>query len=175
MKIGIYPGSFDGVTYGHLAIMERACKLVDHLYVSIGVNRSKKSSAMFSSDQRIAHLNYMVHGNAVYHSIITGSAELRSKVIFNSYGGLLINHAREVGAGCIFRGLRPISDFDNEFLLFGVNHAVDPSIETVLLFAPPEHQFISSTVVKELAINGAFIESMAPKFVFEEIRLATKS
>jgi pantetheine-phosphate adenylyltransferase len=159
-RIGIYPGSFDAVTFGHLEIARRAAGLVDTLHWSVGTNRKK--AGMFSVEERIGHIRRMVEEH--------GGPELRGKVVVDSYGGLLVSHARKVAARWIVRGLRPVSDFDGEFVLNGVNAAVAPEIETVFMMSSPRFQFVSSTVAKELVSEGEDVAWLVPGFVEDDVR-----
>jgi pantetheine-phosphate adenylyltransferase len=143
-RIGIYPGTFDPITKGHLHIIKRASKLVDHLVISVAENASKKPK--FTQEERLA----MVKADIAVMDIAQGcTVEVRS---FNK---LLVDYAHDMNASCIFRGLRAVSDFDYEFQMTGMNLHLAPEIETVFLMAADKWQFVSSSFVKEIhALDG---------------------
>jgi pantetheine-phosphate adenylyltransferase len=150
-KIGVYPGTFDPITNGHLDIIARGARVVDRLVVAVAVSAGK--SPMLSLDDRVA-LTREVTADAAQETGI--AIEVRP------FSSLLVQFAREVGASVILRGLRAISDFDFEFQLAGMNYRLDPSIETVFLMASERHQFISSRFVKEIAWLGGDVSSFVP-------------
>jgi len=157
MRIGLYPGTFDPVTHGHLDIMTRAAALVDRLVIGVAVNRDK--GPMFSLAERVA----MVEAEAAAISARTGC-----EIAAHPFDTLLIDCAREVGAGVIIRGLRAVADFEYEFQMVGMNRQLDDSIETVFLMAEAEHQAIASKLVKEIARLGGDVS----KFVTPPVRAA---
>jgi pantetheine-phosphate adenylyltransferase len=142
---GLYPGTFDPVTLGHLDIIKRAVKLVDHLVIGVATNEAK--APLFPLDERVA----MVKGEA--ERVAAGQATI-AVVPFNS---LLVKFAAEVGASVIIRGLRAVSDFEYEFQMVAMNQRLNTEIETVFLMADPRHQAISSKLVKEIALLGGDI------------------
>jgi pantetheine-phosphate adenylyltransferase len=150
-KVGVYPGTFDPITNGHLDIIARGARVVDRLIVAVAVSTGK--SPMMSLDDRVA-LTQAVLGDVAQETGVT--IEVRP------FSSLLVQFAREVGASVILRGLRAISDFDFEFQLAGMNYRLDPSIETVFLMASERHQFISSRFVKEIAWLGGDVSSFVP-------------
>jgi len=142
-RIGLYPGTFDPVTLGHLDIIKRAVKLVDHLVIGIANNPSKTQA--FSVEERIAMLRSET-------TALTGNS--RATITVETFDTLLIHFARKIGASVIIRGLRAVSDFEYEFQMVGMNQRLDPEIETVFLMADPRHQAIASRLVKEIAAFG---------------------
>ena len=151
MRTGIYPGTFDPVTLGHLHLIKRASKLVDKLV--IGVAENKRKNPFFDVDERIDMLS-------------TDVANMREKfcdVEIRAFDTLLVDFAREEKAGVIFRGLRAVSDFEYEFQMTGMNARLAPEIETVFLMAADRYQFISSAFVKEIySLNGDISEVVTP-------------
>ena len=144
-RVGLYPGTFDPVTLGHLDIIKRAVKLVDHLVIGVATNASK--NPMFTLDERVA----MVKAEA--EKLAAGHASI-DVVTFDS---LLVKFAAQVGASMIVRGLRAVSDFEYEFQMVAMNQRLNTEIETVFLMADPRHQAISSKLVKEIALLGGDI------------------
>jgi pantetheine-phosphate adenylyltransferase len=143
--IGLYPGTFDPVTLGHLDIIKRAVKLVDHLVIGVAINASK--NPMFNLDERVA----MVKAEA--EKLAAGHATIEVK----AFDSLLVKFAAELGASVIVRGLRAVSDFEYEFQMVAMNQRLNTEIETVFLMADPRHQAISSKLVKEIALLGGDI------------------
>lgn len=143
MRIGLYPGTFDPVTLGHIDIIRRATQLVDKLVIGVAINRDK--GPLFSLEDRVAMLE-------------AECAQLRAQtgveIIAHPFETLLIDCARDVGASIIIRGLRAVADFEYEFQMVGMNRRLDDSIETVFLMAEAEHQAIASKLVKEIARLG---------------------
>ncbi|HET7086196.1 MAG TPA: pantetheine-phosphate adenylyltransferase [Rhizomicrobium sp.] len=143
--IGLYPGTFDPVTLGHLDIIKRAVKLVDHLVIGVAINASK--NPVFTLEERVA----MVRAEA------ERLAEGRATIEVRPFDSLLVNFAAQVGATMIIRGLRAVSDFEYEFQMVAMNQRLNTEIETVFLMADPRHQAISSKLVKEIAMLGGDI------------------
>jgi pantetheine-phosphate adenylyltransferase len=143
--IGLYPGTFDPVTLGHLDIIKRAVKLVDHLVIGAAINASK--NPMFNLDERVA----MVKAEA--EKLAAGHATIEVK----AFDSLLVKFAAQLGASVIIRGLRAVSDFEYEFQMVAMNQRLNTEIETVFLMADPRHQAISSKLVKEIALLGGDI------------------
>ena len=142
-RVALYPGTFDPVTLGHLDIVQRAVKLVDHLVIGIANNPSKDQ--VFTIEERI---EMMQRETAPF------SGGGRATITVERFDTLLIHFARKVGATVIIRGLRAVSDFEYEFQMVGMNQRLDPNIETVFLMADPRHQAIASRLVKEIAAFG---------------------
>lgn len=157
MRIGLYPGTFDPVTLGHMDIIRRATHLVDRLVIGVAVNRDK--GPMFSLDERVAMIEEECKSIA---------AERGVEIVAHPFENLLIDCARDVGAGVIIRGLRAVADFEYEFQMVGMNRVLDSSIETVFLMAEAKHQAIASKLVKEIARLGGDVS----KFVTPTVESA---
>lgn len=143
MRIGLYPGTFDPITLGHIDIIQRAMALVDRLVIGVAINRDK--GPMFSLEDRVA----MVEAECAAIQAKTGG-----EIVVHPFENLLIDCARDVGAGIIIRGLRAVADFEYEFQMVGMNRALDSSIETVFMMADARRQAIASKLVKEIARLG---------------------
>ena len=148
-RIGIYPGTFNPITNGHLDIISRAVKLVDKLVIGVAINRDK--GPMFSLDERVDMVT-------VETASIT-SAE----IVVMPYENLLMHFAEQVGAGIIVRGLRAVTDFEYEFQMTAMNQQLNREIETVFLMADPKHQAVASRLVKEIArLDGDISKFLSP-------------
>jgi pantetheine-phosphate adenylyltransferase len=147
-RIAIYPGTFDPVTNGHLDIIGRGAALVDRLIVGVAVNAGK--GPLFALEERVAVLE-----EEVRHL----PQDVAARIEVRPFRSLLMRFAQDCGAQLILRGLRAVSDFEYEFQMAGMNHRLDPSVETVFLMASETHQFISSRFVKEIARLGGDIGS----------------
>jgi len=148
-RIGLYPGTFDPVTLGHLDVIERARKLVDHLIIGVATNEGK--GPLFSTEERVALLQAEI--NAL------GDGDGLGTIAIESFDRLLMAYAQDLGAQVIVRGLRAVSDFEYEFQMVSMNRALNDQIETVFLMAEPEHQAIASRLVKEIARLGGDVSS----------------
>ncbi len=153
---GIYPGTFDPVTNGHLDIIGRAARILDRLV--IGVARNEGKNPIFPLDERVE----LVRAEVAPIAARTGSV-----IEVTSFSGLLVDFAKQNGARVIVRGLRAVSDFDYEFQMAGMNYRLDQAVETVFLTASETHQFISSRFVKEIARLGGDISSFVPALTLE--------
>ena len=140
MRIGLYPGTFDPVTLGHIDIIERAMTLVDRLVIGVAINRDK--GPLFTLEERVEMLQ------AECAEI---TARCGGEIVVHPFENLLIHCARDVEASVIIRGLRAVADFEYEFQMVGMNRALDASIETVFLMADARRQAIASKLVKEIA------------------------
>jgi pantetheine-phosphate adenylyltransferase len=151
LRVGLYPGTFDPITNGHVDIISRAARMFDRLVVGVAENAGK--APLFSLDERVEMVRAEMHGIADR----TGSV-----IEVRGFSLLLVDFAHQCGAGVIVRGLRAVSDFDYEFQMAGMNARLEPAIETVFLMASERHQFISSRLVKEVALLGGDISSFVP-------------
>ena len=150
--IGVYPGSFDPVTKGHLHLIRRASCMVDKLIIAISANSRK--SPLFSDEERLEMLRVDIEN----------MPKKGCEIEIRSFDGLLVKFAREVNSSCIIRGLRAVSDFEYEFQMTGMNAKLDPDIETVFLMAADKWQFVSSSFVKEISsLGGAVDEFVTPQ------------
>jgi pantetheine-phosphate adenylyltransferase len=157
--VGFYPGSFDPVTNGHLDVIERACKLVDHLVVGVGVNSSKKP--LFTHADRMALLKQTLD------PIGKRTATEFSLVDFS---GLAIAAARENGARIIIRGLRDTTDYNYEMQMAGMNAQMAPDIQTVFVPSSPHVRHISATLVRQIAEMGGDISAFVPSLVLKALK-----
>ncbi len=157
MRTGLYPGTFDPITLGHIDIIRRAATLVDKLVIGVAINRDK--GPLFSLEERVE----MVEAECTRLAEETGT-----EIIVHPFDNLLIQCARDVGASVIVRGLRAVADFEYEYQMVGMNRAMDDTIETVFLMAEAQHQAIASRLVKEIARLGGDISN----FVTPEIKAA---
>jgi pantetheine-phosphate adenylyltransferase len=151
MRIGLYPGTFDPVTLGHIDIIRRACALADRLVIGIAVNRDK--SPLFSLEERVA----MVEAECAPIAAASGV-----EIVAHPFENLLIHCAADVKANFIVRGLRAVSDFEYEFQMVGMNRAMNDEIETVFLMADAHYQAIASRLVKEIARLGGDVRGFVP-------------
>ena len=152
MRIGLYPGTFDPITLGHLDIISRASLLVDRLVIGVAINRDK--APLFNLEERVE----MLEKDCADLSEQTGT-----EIIVHPFENLLINCAHDVGAQVIVRGLRAVADFEYEFQMVGMNRSLDNSIETVFLMAEAKHQAIASKLVKEIArLDGDISKFVTP-------------
>jgi len=157
-RIGLYPGTFDPVTNGHLDVITRAARLMDKLVVGVAINTGK--GPMFTLEERVELVQTEI-------SRIPRMNGMHIEV--RPFEGLLIDFARNLGACMIVRGLRAVSDFDYEFQMAGMNYRMAPDIETVFLMASERHQFIASRLVKEVAMLGGDISTFVPSLTHERI------
>ena len=159
MRVGLYPGTFDPITFGHTDIIGRAASLVDRLVVGVAINADK--NPLFGIDERVGMIIQQVNPISV---------KLNVEIIVYPFEKLLIDCAKDVEASLIFRGLRAVSDFEYEFQMVGMNRALNDSIETVFLMADANHQAISSKLVKEIARMGGEITNFVPENVAEILK-----
>ena len=158
-KIGIYPGTFDPITIGHIDIVKRSLKIVDRLIVAVSNNNSK--DYLFSDDERVSIVK-----NSLYKDLKIKTQRVKVLSFYSLTTSLCLKHK----ASIIFRGLRAVSDFEDEFQLAGMNRQLNNKIETVFLMSDPDNQVISSKLVKEIAkLNGKI-----DKFVTKSTKIALK-
>ena len=153
-KIAIYPGSFDPITNGHVDIIERGLKIFDKVIVSILNNPNKKS--LFTVEERI--------------DLIENSLKGVKNVSVKSFDGLLVDFAEQVNADVIIRGMRAVSDFDNEFHMAMMNRRLNRQIQTVFLMTGMRWVFTSSSGIKEVAAFGGSVEGIVPPYVEQKLK-----
>lgn len=153
--VGIYPGTFDPITLGHLDIIRRGSKLVDKLIIGVTTNPSK--NPMFTPEERIAMVGREVAALGIHNVEVVG------------FNALLIKFAQKQGAAVIIRGLRAVADFEYEYQMAGMNQQLDPGVETVFLMADVSLQPIASKLVKEIAQFGGDITRFVTKAVCEDV------
>ena len=158
MRIGLYPGTFDPITLGHIDIIRRAARMVDRLVIGVAINRDK--GPLFSLEERVV----MIEAECLQLAKDTGV-----EIVVHPFENLLIDCARDVGAQIIIRGLRAVSDFEYEFQMVGMNRQLDDSIETVFLMAEATHQAIASKLVKEIARLDGDVSKFVTPAVNEEL------
>ena len=157
MRTGLYPGTFDPLTNGHLDIIGRAVKLVDRLVIGVAINRDK--GPLFTLKERVD----MVERECAHFQ---GDCE----IVVTPFESLLMHFAEEVGADMIVRGLRAVADFEYEFQMTAMNQQLNRQIETVFLMADPHHQAVASRLVKEIARLGGDITSFVTPGVAQSLR-----
>ncbi len=157
--VAIYPGTFDPITLGHEDVIRRAAQLFDHLIVAVATGHHKKP--LFTPDERIAMARQSV---AKY-----------ANVTVESYDGLVCDFVRARGGKAMVRGLRAVTDFDYEFQLAGMNRRLMPEVETVFLTPSDQHQFISSSVVREIALLGGAVGEFVAPHVLQGLQQKTDS
>ena len=157
-RVGVYPGTFDPITKGHIDIIRRASKTVDRLVVVVALTAGK--GPLFSLDESVEMVRDEIDDILAQNRSdgFSGTIEVKP------FGSLLMHFAEEQGASVIIRGLRAVSDFEYEFQMAGMNARLNPRIETMFLMASDRHQFISSRFVKEIArLGGPIIEFVTPR------------
>lgn len=159
-RIGVYPGTFDPVTNGHLDIIRRARRLVDHLIIAVALNDGKQP--MFDIEQRLV----------IVEEEVAALGDGSCTVEVRTFDGLLMDFAHKASAAMIIRGLRAVSDFEYEFQMTGMNARLNAEIETVFLMASESHQFIASKLVKEIARLGGDASSFVSANVHEHLKRA---
>ncbi len=155
-RAGIFAGTFDPVTLGHLDIVRRACRLTDRLVVAVAANAGK--GPLFSLEERI---------DLVRDEVDAIAGDLECPVEVHGFDGLLVEFAHRFGARTLFRGLRAVADFDYEVQMFGMNARLDPAIDTVFLVSGERFRAVASRLVKEIAELGGDISSFVPARTLE--------
>ena len=155
-KIGIYPGSFDPITFGHLDIIQRSLNVVDTLIVAVSDNKSKNH--FINIDDRL---------NLIEATIKNLPLEDQEKIAIEKFDNLLVHYVKAKKASVIIRGLRAVSDFEYEFLMTGMNRSIDNEIETIFLMSSEKYHFISSRFIKEIHSLGGDISKSVPKPVLD--------
>lgn len=152
MNIAIYPGSFDPITNGHLDVAFRAAKLFDRLVIAV-YRESQKPGSLFATEERIS-----IARDAIDQS----GNPLATKIEVASFSGLTVDYARAMNAGTIVRGLRAVSDFEYEFKYAHMNNRLAPEIEVVCLMTSSRYSFISSSLIREVALLGGDVDGLVP-------------
>ena len=158
MRIGIYPGTFDPITNGHLNIIERSLAVVDRLIVAIAKDTSK--IPLFSLEERI---------DMIMHEVQSFKGSAHRSVIVEGFSGLLVNFAQKNNATIIIRGLRAVSDFEYEFQLAGANAQLSKTIETIFLPATSYNHYVSSSLVKEIARLQGDVSSFVSPYIAKKL------
>ena len=154
MRVGLYPGSFDPVTYGHVDIVRRAAHLVDKLVIAVGTHHDKHP--LFTAEERVK----------LTREVLTPEAkEVGLELAVTTYDNLTVDAANDEGATVVIRGLRNAGDFDYEMQMAGMNQALAPEIETVFLASSPEARHIAASLVRQIAAMGGDVSSFVPKVV----------
>jgi pantetheine-phosphate adenylyltransferase len=154
MRIGLFPGTFDPITIGHLDIIHRSLRLFDKLYIGIGRNANK--AAMFSEEQRLTWIKEIYAGNTKIDAVI--------------YDGLTIDCCKQVGANFILRGIRYVNDFEYEKAIADMNRSLNNNIETIFLTCLPQYTSVASTLVRDVLRNGGDVEQFLPEIVAKSLR-----
>ena len=153
-RVGIYPGSFDPPTNGHLDIVERSARLFDKVVIGVGRNLAKKT--VFTADERVA--------------LMKEACSKWSNVEVRTFDGLQVEFAKQTGAAFIIRGIRALSDFEFEFEMGNMNRRLAPAIEMVYLMTAPDYLFLSASRVKELVAFGAPVDNLVPANVAKALK-----
>lgn len=153
MKVGLYPGTFDPVTEGHLDIIKRASKIVDKLVIGVLPNSAKHP--WFSVEERMA--------------LLRKCTKDIPNVEVSSFDGLTVEFGKKLGANIIVRGLRAITDFEYELQIAQINHKLNPDIDTIFFTTSQETSYVSSSIVKEIASYGGSIEGMVAPEIMQDI------
>ncbi len=149
MKRGIYPGTFDPITNGHLDLVVRGLRIFDEIIVAVALNPKKQP--LFSIEERLAMIRESVSGH--------------KNVLVEAFDGLLVDYTKAKGGIAIIRGLRAVSDFEYELQMALMNRKLDMSVETVFMMPSEEYSFITSTIVKEAASFGGSVKGLVPEVV----------
>lgn len=159
MRVGLYPGSFDPVTYGHVDIVRRAAHLVDKLVIAIGTHHDKHP--LFTAEERVKLSSEVLKPVA---------KEIGLALEVTTYGNLTVDAAKDAKATVVIRGLRDAGDFDYEMQMAGMNQALAPKIETVFLASSPECRHIAASLVRQIAAMGGDVSSFVPPVVVAALK-----
>ena len=154
MKRALTPGTFDPITAGHLDIITRASQLVDEVIVAVAA--SAKKQPLFTLDERV--------------SLVKQATKHLDNVSVEPFDGLLVDFANKKQASAVIKGLRAITDFEYEFQMTAVNYKLSPKLETLFIMSPPQHMYLSSSVVRELASMGSDVSQFVPACVCEALK-----
>jgi pantetheine-phosphate adenylyltransferase len=154
MKTAIYPGTFDPVTYGHLDVLERASKIIDHVVVAVSTDSLNKKTA-FDCKKRVD----LIQQNIAHFS----------NVSVESFDGLLVDYAKELGASVVVRGLRAVSDFEFEFQMAQMNRHLDSALETIFLMPNEKYFYTSSSLIKQVHLFGDRETGLVPPNVSQAL------
>jgi pantetheine-phosphate adenylyltransferase len=152
MRIAVYPGSFDPITYGHLDVVRRATEVFDRLVVAVLVNTRKVPAA--TADERV---------RVIREAVRDAGLDEQDRVLVTTFEGLTVDYARRLGARHIVRGLRAVSDFESELQMAHLNQSMAPEIDTVFFMTAVEHAYLSSSLVREIAAFGGDVSAMVPE------------
>lgn len=153
-KIVIYPGSFDPFTNGHLNIIERVAKVFDELIVAVAHNVSKKT--IFTIDERL--------------EIIKEIFSHEPKVKVDSFEGLLVEYAKQIGTNVVIRGMRSVSDFEYELQMAHANKTLSPDLETIFMVTESQYSHLSSSLIKEIITLGGSVKPLVPNIVEKKLK-----
>jgi pantetheine-phosphate adenylyltransferase len=162
MTTALYPGSFDPITYGHIDVIGRAATLFDKLVVGVLINPRK--SPMLDLEQRI---------DVIREAIGDELPDIADRIEVSGFDGLTVDFAGRIGAGFIVRGLRAVSDFESELQMAHTNRKLAPAIDTIFLMTALEHAYLSSSLVKEIALFGGDVSRMVPGAVSRRLGQAS--
>lgn len=155
MKTAVYPGTFDPVTNGHIDVIERSIKLFDKVYVLVGENPQKATT--FTADERVEMLK-------------TALKKHNNRIEVEHFEGLLLNYVKKKKSNVIIRGLRAISDFEFEFQRAQFNREFEKDIETIFIMTKDDYAFLSSSIIKEIAMFGGSVKGFVPEIVERKLR-----
>ena len=159
IRVGIYPGSFDPLTLGHLDIIERSLNVVDSLIIAVSNN--DKKDHMLDADVRVS---------LIQETIDASNEDFKKRITVEKFDHLLMDYAKSKNSKIIVRGLRAVSDFEYEFLMTGMNRTIDKDIETIFLMSSEKYHFISSRFIKEIHRLGGDISKSVPKPVLDFLK-----
>lgn len=159
MKVAVYPGSFDPITYGHMDIAERALKVFDKLIILISVNPNKEG--LFGPEDRAELVEKALE-------------QYMDRIEIKTSNDLTVNQTKKLGASHIIRGLRAVTDFEYEFQMTSANRVLDPNIDSIFFMTDNKFSFLSSTTVKEIALFKGNLSEFVPECVEEKLRAVLK-